>query len=89
MPEISKKLYEGNGIGEVLPDDGWQHLVDQAELTLLSPKQWYWRDGINGNYVSKESAIAQADSLLKIAQLASSDPDGVRDALIARKVANK
>ena len=88
MPTESKPLYEGHGIDEVLPDDGWKQQLEDAGLSLLSPKQWYWRDGINNNPKLEETeAISNVDELLKLSQVASSNnEDIVRRSLIQRRL---
>lgn len=88
MPETSKPLYEGRGIEEVLPDDGWQQKVEDAGLSLLSPKQWYYREAINNQpKLSKSEAIANVDQLLQLAQVASSaSGDIVKRSLVERRM---
>jgi len=88
MPETSKPLYQGHGIEEVLPNDGWQQKVEDAGLSLLSPKQWYYREAINNQpKLSKSEAIANVDQLLQLAQVASSaSGDIVRRSLVERRM---
>ena len=88
MPDASKPLYEGHGIDEVLPNDGWQQRVDDAGLTLLSPKQWYWRDGHHLNpKCDRTTAAGMVNQLLGIAQIASSSSaEEVRESAIARRL---
>jgi hypothetical protein len=88
MPETSKPLYQGHGIDEVLPDDGWQQKVEDTGLSLLSPKQWYYREAINNQpKLSQDEAIANVDQLLQLAQIASSaNEDVVRRSLIDRRM---
>lgn len=87
MPSQSKALYEGHGIEEVLPEDGWRDRVSEAGLSLLSPKQWYEREGRQlSPSLTRESAIALTDELLAISKIASSSPSAVRDACIARRL---
>lgn len=88
MPETSKPLYQGHGIEEVLPDDGWQQKIEDAGLSLLSPKQWYYREAINNQpKLSQDEAIANVDQLLQLAQVASSaSGDIVRRSLIERRM---
>ncbi|HEY9879502.1 MAG TPA: hypothetical protein V6D29_13685 [Leptolyngbyaceae cyanobacterium] len=89
MPQTSKPLYEGHGIEEVLPEDGWRERVADAGLTLLSsPKEWYWRDGIAlPPGLNRASAIAMVDQLLTMANIASSAPQEVRESAISRRLA--
>lgn len=88
MPETSKPLYEGHGIEEVLPEDGWQQKVEDAGLKLLSPKQWYYREAINNQpKLSENEAAKNVDQLLQIAQVASSaNGEAVRRSLIDRRM---
>jgi hypothetical protein len=88
MPETSKLLYQGHGIEEVLPDDGWQQKIEDAGLSLLSPKQWYYREAINNQpKLSQDEAIANVDQLLHLAQIASSaNEDVVRRSLVERRM---
>lgn len=88
MPSSSKLLYEGQGIEEVLPEDGWREKVEDAGLSLLSPKQWYYREAINNQpKLSKSEAISNVDQLLQLAQVASSaSGDIVRRSLIERRL---
>lgn len=63
MPESSKKLYKRQGIEETLPDDGWQKIIEESGMKLLSPKQWYWREGFN---LSPKLAPTEAEQLVNI-----------------------
>lgn len=88
MPYASKSLYENHGIEEVLPDDGWQQKVENSGLSLLSPKQWYYREAIN-NFprLTENEAIANVEQLLRLAQIASSaSRNVVRRSLIERRM---
>ena len=87
MPSQSKALYEGHGIEEVLPEDGWRDRVREAGLSLLSPKQWYEREGQQLlPSLTRERATALTDELLSVSKIASSSPGAVRDACIARRL---
>lgn len=88
MLSSSKLLYEGHGIEEILPEDGWRQQVKDAGLSLLSPKQWYYREAINNQpKLSESEAIANVDQLLQLAQVASSaSSDIVRRSLIERRM---
>jgi hypothetical protein len=87
MPDSSKLLYEGHGIDEVLPEDGWRDRVTDAGLSLLSPKEWYLRDGLKlSPRVTKTEAIAMVNELLRISNVASSTPESVHEAAIARRL---
>lgn len=88
MPENSKIFYEGEGIAEVLPEDGWRDRVSDAGLSLLSPKRWYLREALgNEPKLIKAIATQNVDELLELAQVASSAGiDEVREAAIARRL---
>ena len=86
MPDRSKPLYE-SGIQESLPEDGWRDHVADAGLTLLSPKEWYWRDGHQRDpSCSYHEAVEHVDQLLPLCQIASSNPGEVRIAAIQRRI---
>lgn len=86
MPENSKKFYHSSE--ETLPEDGWREKVADTGLTLLSPKQWYWRDGINNSpALTKSYARELVCRLLKISNIASSaTKEEVIEAAIARRL---
>lgn len=88
MPEASKPLYQGNGIEETLPEDGWRKQVEDAGLSLLSPKQWYKRDGLHLDpKCDRDQAEILVDQMMAMAQVASSaSNDQVREAAIARRL---
>lgn len=46
LPEASRQYYLGREDEEVLPEDGWRQKVWDSGLTLLSPRQWYLREGL-------------------------------------------
>lgn len=73
MPQNSKIFYDGKGIEEILPDDGWQQKVSNAGLHLLSPKEWYWREGLSFSpKLQKLEAEAIVQDLWEKANIASS-----------------
>lgn len=87
MPEESKPLYEGRGIEETLPEDGWRQKVADSGLSLISPKLWYLQEGGDR---SKKITIDQASTnvglLLPYCQVASSSQwEEVRESAIARR----
>lgn len=88
MPESAKPFYEGRGIEEILPDDGWQQRIQAANLTLLSPKEWYLRDGLALEpSCSYEQAVSHVDALIQMAQVVSSGTaQDVRQAAIRRRL---
>jgi hypothetical protein len=87
MPDSSKPLYEGRGIEETLPEDGWRNLVADAGLSLLSPKQWYWRDGFEKSpQLNRPEATQYVSELMSMAQIASSSPGEVTESAIARRL---
>lgn len=87
MPSASKSLYQGRGIEETLPEDGWREKVADAGLSLLSPKMWYWRDGHSlSPQLNRDEATQYVDELLGMAQIASSAPEEVRESAIARRL---
>lgn len=87
LPDSSNLFYENQGIEEILPEDGWRDQVAAANLQLLSPKNWYWRDGINRlprlTYQESERLVRV---LLQHCQIASSDTSSVADSAIQRRL---
>jgi hypothetical protein len=88
MPERSKSFYEGRGIEEVLPEDGWRLRVAEAGLSLKSPKEWYWEKGLEFSpKISREEAENAVSDLLGYVQIASSgNTDEVVEAAIRRRL---
>lgn len=89
MPLQSKIFYEGRGIQEVLPEDGWRDRVFEAGLSLLSPKQWYLREGQNlSPAIPIKEATRLTNEVLALAKVASSSgsEDAVRNACILRRL---
>lgn len=87
MPESSKPLYEGKGVEETLPEDGWRQKVADSGLSLISPKQWYLREGGDkSKKITRHEAAANVDLLLPHCQVASSSQwEEVRESAIARR----
>lgn len=68
IPESSRQYYLDREDEEVLPEDGWRKKVEDAGLSLLSPREWYLREGLQrephvnrgiaGDYVAKVLDLA-------------------------------
>lgn len=88
MPANSKLLYENNGIEEILPEDGWRQRVQDAGLSLLSPKQWYARESVSYNpKLNLAEATKAVEELLLLANIASSSShDEVKQSAIKRRL---
>ena len=87
MPLNSQKIYSGKGIEEILPADGWHQRVEKEGLSLLSPKSWYFRDGISLKpNLSRQDATKNVMELMQLCQVASSSNEKeVVDAAIKRR----
>ena len=72
----------------MLPEDGWRQRVEGAGFSLLSPKQWYLREGIGREpSVDRECAEQMVDRVMQIANVtSSSNAAAVREAAIARRL---
>lgn len=87
MPEASKKWYEGREDEEILPEDGWRQLVSDAGLTLLSPRQWYVREGQSlSPKLNRKEAERQVLEVMKLANVVSSDSKKVFEASVRRRL---
>lgn len=88
MPKESKAIYDGRGIEETLPEDGWRQKVQDSGLSLISPKQWYLREGGDkSKQINIEQASTNVDLLLPYCQVASSSQwDAVRQSAITRRI---
>lgn len=88
MPQTSKSLYEIAPFQEILLEDGWRQLILDSGLKLLSPKEWYWRDGLGLDpKLTKEKATELVSDLLAISQIASSaTKNEVINTAIARRL---
>jgi DNA repair photolyase len=74
MPDTSKPFYQGREEDEILPEDGWRQMVADAGLQLLSPREWYRREGLK---LSPNLVRSEAEELVKqvfaLANVVSSD----------------
>ncbi|MBU1721535.1 hypothetical protein KKG38_02015 [Patescibacteria group bacterium] len=88
MPEASRQLYLGREDEEVLPEDGWRENVADEGFSLLSPKQWYLREGQGMSpHLSRDRAEELVDQVMEIANVtSSSNAMAVREAAIARRL---
>lgn len=73
MPEKSRQLYLGHEDEEILPEDGWRDKVTEAGLSLLSPRQWYLREGMGrGPHLSRQAAETCIAKVMELANVVSS-----------------
>lgn len=88
MPESSQQYYVGREDEEVLPEDGWREEVFETWFSLLSPKQWYLREGMDFEpHLPREEAKKLVDRVLKLANVTSSSSnEAVREAAIQRRL---
>ncbi len=87
MPESSKPLYTGFENQEILPEDGWREKVFDAGLTLLSPRQWYLKEGSQlYPHVDEKTAQGLVKKVFGLANVVSSDQDNVFDAAVQRRL---
>lgn len=88
LPESSRQHYVAHNTEEILVEDGWREQVSQSGLSLLTPREWYYRDGLCASpNLSFAEAKQSADRILYLANIASSgNAKTVRDALIQRLV---
>lgn len=87
MPAKSRQYYLGREEEEVLPEDGWREKVADSGLSLLSPRQWYLREGLKRQpAVDKATAIQLVKKVMQFANIVSSDGNQqVIDAAIYRR----
>lgn len=86
MPESSKKLYEGHEDQEILPEDGWREKVLDAGLNLLSPREWYLKEGSQlSPHVDEQTAKELVSKVFELANIVSSDKDNVFEAAVQRR----
>lgn len=88
IPERSRRHYLGRETEEVLPEDGWRKLVTDSGFSLLSPRQWYLREGLlRSPHLLREDAVARVEKVLEIANVVSSaDRNAVYEAAIERRL---
>lgn len=88
MPESSQKDYVGKEDEEILPEDGWRDKVEQAGFSLLSPKEWYVREGMSkGPHLSLTEAEEYVKRVLELANITSSaEKEAVWEAAVKRRL---
>ena len=87
MPETSRVYYQGREDQEVLPEDGWRQKISDAGLTLLSPREWYMREGLHfGPHLKRTDAEAMVEEIFALANIVSSDRDNVKESAISRRL---
>lgn len=88
MPESSQQYYIGREDEEVLPEDGWRDKVAEASFSLLSPKEWYIRDGMSMSpHLPREEAEELVEQTFKFANVtSSSNSEEVKKAAISRRL---
>lgn len=88
MPEASRVHYVGREEEEVLPEDGWRERVADAGLTLLSPRQWYLREGVSHvPHLGRFEAETLVGRVMELANIVSSASfDEVVKAAIRRRL---
>ena len=88
MPKSSQRYYIGREDEEVLPEDGWRKKVADAGFSLLSPKEWYLREGASMEpHLSHKEAEMFVDQVLKLANVtSSSSSEAVRESAIQRRL---
>jgi len=88
MPEASKIHYQGREDEEVLPEDGWREKVAEADLTLLSPRQWYLKEGLDLEpHLTESEARNLVEKILALGNIVTSDSnDHVYQAALRRRL---
>lgn len=88
MPEASRRYYIGREDEEVLPEDGWRARVADEGFLLLSPRQWYLREGSARNpHLNRPEAELLVDRVLELANIVSSGSNAdVVEAAIQRRL---
>jgi hypothetical protein len=87
MPKTSKVHYLGREDDEVLPEDGWREKVADAGLELLSPRQWYLREGMALDpHLDRATAETLVSRVFKLANVVSSDAGQVWNAALQRRL---
>lgn len=88
MPRDSRQYYVGREDEEVLPEDGWRGKVVDVGFGLLSPREWYLRDGLRLKpQLPRERAEKLVEQVFLLANVtSSSSSDDVRMAAIERRL---
>jgi DNA repair photolyase len=88
MPESSRQYYIGRENEEVFPDDGWREKVADAGFSLLSPREWYLREGSElESHLPRKKAEELVDKVFQLANVTSSSPsEAVKQAAINRRL---
>lgn len=88
MPESSRQHYVGRESEEVLPEDGWREKVADAGFSLLSPREWYLRDGLGLEpHLQYAEAEKLVDKVFQLTNVTSSSPcEAVWKAAISRRL---
>ena len=87
MPEDSKRYYLGREDEEVLPEDGWREKVEDAGFELLSPRQWYLREGVHFQpKLDRAKAESLVEKTMELANVVSSDQEKVWEAAVQRRL---
>jgi len=88
MPSLSRGAYRGREDEEVLPEDGWRQLVEDAGFTLRSPKDWYLEQvSTLGPHLERGEAENLVDQVFRLANVTSSSDDAsVWEAAIRRRM---
>lgn len=88
IPEESRRHYVGREDEEVLPEDGWRERVADAGLTLLSPRKWYLREGMqNSPHLCRSEAEAKTAKVMGLANIVSSSSNAdVVEASVQRRL---
>lgn len=87
IPEASRRYYVGLEEEEVLPEDGWRKRAADAGLSLLSPHQWYLREGMwRQPHLNREKAKELVSCVCKLANIVSSDQKHVWDEALNRRL---
>ena len=88
MPQKSRLRYLGREAEEFLPEDGWREIVSDSGFTLMSPRQWYLREGLNRQpRLSEGEAEFCVKEVMRIANVVTSgDKDSVYRSAINRRL---
>lgn len=87
MPETPRGYYKGREDEEVLPEDGWREKVSDSGLALLSPREWYMKEGFSLEpHLDRITAENMVQEVFKLANVVSSDQDNVKESAILRRL---
>jgi len=88
MPDKSRKWYIDREDEEVLPEDGWREQVSDAGLSLLSPREWYIREGrLRYPHLERTNAEYLVKEVMKRANVVtSSSLDSVYQTSVERRL---